>query len=142
MRITQEADYALRIVDTLARTGERTDARTVSERAGVSLRFALKILRKLVFSGMIRSFKGLRGGYEVAKPLEEITVREVLETIDGPIALNRCVLTGSLCDRDREPDKTCPYHYLFEHVSDMARAEFEKVTLAAVLSGERRMAAL
>ena len=132
MHITLEADYALRIMDVLARTPRRMEARAISEKACVTLRFSLKILRKLVSQGIVRSYRGARGGYQIAKPLEEITVCEVLETIEGPLVLNRCVLDSNSCTRTS--DKRCPYHYLFEHLTDHVRAQLSAVTLASVVN--------
>ena len=64
MHITLEADYAIRIVQVLAQNQRRLDAKTISEMTGVTLRFSLKILRKLVAAGIIKSFKGTQGGYD------------------------------------------------------------------------------
>ena len=104
MHITLEADYALRIVDTLARQDIRMEAKTIAEK--LVLRCASLKIRKLVAAGIVRSYKGSQGGYEIAKPLEEITVYEILETIEGPLALNRCVLAEHNCNR--MPDKNAP----------------------------------
>ena len=68
MYITLEADYAVRILLYLYEQGKRCDAKTISEDTEVTLRFALKILRKLAAVGLVRSFKGFKGGYEVACP--------------------------------------------------------------------------
>ena len=56
MHITQESDYAIRIVYCLAGSDTRRDARSISEEICVSLRFSLKILGKLVQSGLVTSF--------------------------------------------------------------------------------------
>ena len=61
MHITQESDYAVRIVYCLAKCGTRRDARGISEEMCVTLRFSLKILGKLVSSGIVESYKGNRG---------------------------------------------------------------------------------
>ncbi|MDO4566264.1 MAG: Rrf2 family transcriptional regulator [Oscillospiraceae bacterium] len=106
MFITQEADCAVRIVACLAAAkGLRLDAAEISHRASVSQRFALKILRKLVAGGIALSFKGRSGGYVLAREPAEITLCEVIETVDGPYALSRCLredkrdcgLAGELC---------------------------------------------
>ncbi|MFR5070020.1 MAG: hypothetical protein ACLTE2_09810 [Eubacteriales bacterium] len=55
MHLTLEADYAVRIVDKLAIENKKIDAHTISEQTNVPLRFALKILRKLVASGAVKS---------------------------------------------------------------------------------------
>ena len=60
MYITQETDYAIRIVYCLAKSGARRDARSISEEMCISLRFALKILGKLAQGGLVSSFKGNR----------------------------------------------------------------------------------
>ena len=91
MHITLEADYAVRIVHCLAKNGQRMDAKSISDETGVTLRFSLKILRKLVSAGIIKSYKGTQGGYEIARPLEEITLNDVIETVEGPFALSRCL---------------------------------------------------
>ena len=83
MHITLEADYAIRIVQVLAQNQRRLDAKTISEMTGVTLRFSLKILRKLVAAGIIKSFKGTQGGYEIGRELDHISLGEVIETIEG-----------------------------------------------------------
>ena len=88
MHITLEADYAIRIVQVLAQNQRRLDAKTISEMTGVTLRFSLKILRKLVAAGIIKSFKGTQGGYEIGRELDQISLGEVIETIEGRYTLN------------------------------------------------------
>ena len=65
MYITQETDYAIRIVYCLAKSGVRRDARSISEEMCISLRFALKILGKLAQGGLVSSFKGNRAGFRL-----------------------------------------------------------------------------
>lgn len=101
MHITLEADYAVRIVHVLAQSGKRLDAKTISEMTGVTLRFSLKILRKLVAAGIVKSFKGTQSGYEIGKPAEEISLGEVIETIEGRYTLNRCVTGEYACTRHK-----------------------------------------
>ena len=89
MHITQESDYAVRIVYCLAKCGTRRDARGISEEMCVTLRFSLKILGKLVSSGIVESYKGNRGGYELARPASEITLKDVIDAVEGPYRLSR-----------------------------------------------------
>ena len=84
LHMTLEADYAVRIVELLA-ASQKTDAHTISEMTQVPLRFALKILRKLVGSGLVQSYKGAKGGYQVTRDPSSITLREVIESVEGPI---------------------------------------------------------
>ena len=82
MYITQETDYAIRIVYCLAKSGARRDARSISEEMCVSLRFALKILGKLAQGGLVSSFKGNRGGYELARSANRST-DSAMEMLDS-----------------------------------------------------------
>lgn len=132
MHITLEADYAVRIVDCLARNEGRMGAKVISEKACVTLRFSLKILRKLVASGIVRSYKGAQGGYEIARPLDQISINDILETIEGPFTLNRCLDEDYKCTRTGD-EKHCPYHYLFAHISDQVQEQLKRVTISQVL---------
>jgi Rrf2 family protein len=124
MRITQEADYAVRIVDCIAYAGKRLDARVVSEKTGVTLRFTLKILRKLLIAGIVKSYKGVTGGYEISRAPESINLRQVIEAVDGPIVLNRC-LSGALACSKNDDKKLCYYHNVFDDISKTLRDKLE-----------------
>jgi len=133
MRITLESDYALRIITAIAEHKDLVDAKTISEETQVSPRFALKILHKLVGGNFISSYKGAKGGYKLKMPPEEITLRSVIELIDGPIVIVRCLDSGEVCTLNH--DKTsCIYHHIFDKISiDVAR-KLEKITIADVLA--------
>ena len=90
MVMTLEADYAVRIVEYLTKHPERRDAKTISVETQIPLRFSLKILRELVAEGLVCSFKGDKGGYTLAKSPEEITLRQVIELVEGPY-IHHCV---------------------------------------------------
>ena len=91
MFITLEADYAVRIVSVLCRERDKMDAKTISNDACVTLRFALKILRKLVAADIVKSYKGTQGGYIINKDPAQLTLKDVLEAIEGTYYFS-CVL--------------------------------------------------
>ena len=101
MHITLESDYAVRIVSCLVSAEERMDAKAIAEKTCVTLRFALKILRKLVTSGIVVSFKGTQGGYELAKNPADITLGDVIETVEGTYHLSRCLDENYACTRGK-----------------------------------------
>ena len=115
MYLTLESDYAVRIVGCLAEEKARTDAKSISEKTGVTLRFALKILRKLVNAGIVRSFKGVQGGYELALPPAKITLLDVVTAIDGDMCINRCHDDSFVCTRTSKAQ--CHYRTVFEKIS-------------------------
>ena len=77
MRITLESDYALRIITSLATHDSVVDAKTLAEETSVTQRFTLKILHKLVQADLVNSYKGVNGGYKLAKSPDDITLKQV-----------------------------------------------------------------
>ncbi len=130
MHITLEADYAVRIVNCLAKHGQRLDAKAVSEQTGVTLRFSLKILRKLVAGGLVRSYKGAHGGYELLKPPETMTLYDVIQTVEGPYVLSRCLSPEFSCNRNCKEDAHCRFSNIYREVSEMVVDRLSKVTFA------------
>ena len=115
-----------------------TDARTLAEDTSVTQRFTLKILHKLVTGGFVESYKGSRGGYKLKYSPREITLKMVIELIDGPIAIARCVDSGEGCSLNC--DKTaCAYHHIFDSISADLAAKLEKITISDVISGNYRL---
>jgi Rrf2 family protein len=101
MKITQESDYALRIVQYLANQEEsRVGASIIAKDQDVPLRFALKILRKLNAAGITKAYRGVSGGYALTKEPGDISYKEVIEAIEGDIYLNRCLANKTNCTRD------------------------------------------
>ena len=133
MRITLESDYALRIVTQLAEQGERIDAKTLAEKTSVTPRFALKILHKLVQGGIVRSYKGTKGGYTLSKDANTITLKEIIELIDGPIIIARCVDSGESCALNHDKS-ACVYHHIFDTISIDLAKKLNKITIDDVIN--------
>lgn len=133
MRITLESDYALRIVSALANEDNVVDANTLSQKTSVTPRFTLKILHKLVQGDLVSSYKGVNGGYKLKYSPEDITLKMVIELIDGPIAIMRCLDSTEQCSMTN--DKTaCIYHRIFDKISIELAAKLQKITIADVLN--------
>ena len=133
MRITHEADYAIRVTYCLAQAGGKQCAKDISEEAGVTLRFALKILRKLIQAGMVRSYKGANGGYELAQNPAEVSMGAIIECIDGPITINHCLCNEFECTRVQSKS-ICNFRKVFGSINTMIRDELYRVTLDQFLT--------
>ena len=133
MRITLESDYALRIVGELAGLDQVADAKTISERTFVTQKFALKILHKLVKGGIVTSHKGAKGGYELSRSPDKITLKQVIELIDGPIAIARCLGNAEACSMNSDKS-SCIYHHIFDKISFEVAMKLEAITISDVLS--------
>ena len=126
MHITLEADYAVRIVSCLSRAEKRLDAKTISEQASVTQRFALKILRKLVANGLVKSFKGTQGGYELAKNPSEISLKDVIETVEGQYHFSRCLSEEYGCNRGMSGH--CQFQRVFAQISEDVAKKLDSYT--------------
>jgi Rrf2 family iron-sulfur cluster assembly transcriptional regulator len=136
MRITQEADYGLRVVLYLSKLeyGSKIDAGTIAETEGLPLRFLLKLLRKLIASGIMKSYRGINGGYSLNKLPEEITLRAVIEAIDGPICVNRCMIDPQYCNANK--GTKCEIHRALGGVQQNLVTQLEKVNFKDLKEGK------
>ena len=125
MQITQETDYAVRLVDVLARSGVHMEAGVLSEQAHVPLRFSAKILRSLVKSGIVCSRKGAHGGYRLARPAGDITLLEVLEAVEGPYRICRCQGENYQCSHT-----ACRFSVIYEEITGIVREKLALYTFA------------
>ena len=93
--------------------------------------FLWKILRKLRAKTLVRSFKGARGGYELARPGRSIRVAEVLAAGTNGDQLGRCALGLDKCE-DRDP---CPLHFQWKTLRQEMEERFAVTTLADLAEG-------
>lgn len=101
LQISRKVDYALRALIHLASQGGDRGC-TLSEIAAqvsVSPQFLAKIVEQLAHRGLVRSRRGPHGGYAIGRPLGRVSMYDVMEAVEGPIALNKCLLGSDECDR-------------------------------------------
>lgn len=136
MKITQESDYAMRIVLYLSKlgVGKRIEAKVISEAEGVTLRFTLKILRKLTHKGIVASFRGIHGGYALSKEPEDITMRDVIEAVEGEIFINRCLNSKESCNIKK--GNTCTVHRELSRIQRNMLDDLSSVTFRKLMEGE------
>lgn len=137
MKITQEADYAIRIVLCLARGGGRTGARYLSENMAIPPRFTLKIIRKLIAPGIVKSYKGVNGGYVLNRPADEISLNDIIRAIDGELFINRCLEHGEVCGRSADK-LICPVHENLLRINGLISTELEKVKISSLIEKENK----
>jgi Rrf2 family protein len=99
MQITRQADYAIRAVLYVSKLGQNQRAATsqIAQEQHIPPSFLAKIISQLSIAGLLQTSRGARGGVMLAKEPEEITLLDVVESIDGPIALNECVNDENAC---------------------------------------------
>lgn len=101
MVLTRAGDYGIFGVIYLAKQpkGKIVSLSEVSKAENIPEKFLAKIFQHLSRSGLIRSHRGARGGFSLARSPGEITVKELLEAIQGPICFSKCLSELDDCDR-------------------------------------------
>ena len=106
--------------------GEISSLRDVSAEQDIPESFLAKIFQSLGHAGLVASQRGAHGGFSLARAPEEITVRDVVEAVDGPIALNGCVLWPEDCRRSGD----CRMHEVWMLAQERMMDVLGEVTLA------------
>src|SRR3990170_683367 len=106
MQITREGDYGIRSVLYLARQplNKISFVNEISEDYHIPRSFLAKILQKLVKAKIVRSYRGVKGGFSLAKQAKDISLMEVLEAIEGKLSVNICLTDKKKCGFS----KRCP----------------------------------
>ena len=128
LQLTRGGEYAIRAMTYLAHrpVGEISSLRDVGAEQDIPESFLAKIFQSLVHAGLVASQRGAHGGFSLARPPAGITVREVVEAVDGPIALNGCVLWPEDCRRSGD----CRMHEVWLLAQERMMDVLEEVTLA------------
>ena len=136
MKITQEADYALRMMCLLTKQSaagvSTVGAATLAEGVAVPTRFGLKILNKLSGADLVKTSRGATGGYSLNTDPATLTVRRVIEAIDGPIEINRCLSDAHACLNNPNKD-CCRLHHVFEELNRHITERLDRLTVATVV---------
>jgi len=96
MRLSSLADYAVVMMSACARHcgGTRINAGLLAEETGIPLPTVQKLVSRLSAAGLLRSARGAGGGFKLARPAAAISLAEIVEAIEGPIAMTSCVEKG------------------------------------------------
>lgn len=128
LEVTRRADLAVQALVRLGTTGKRHKSGALAEALDTTAGFIPQVLGPLVERGWVRSEPGPRGGYAAAVDLDAVTVLEVVEAVDGPTDVGRCVVEGQPCRADRP----CSLHDAWSRARQALLAELGATTLAAL----------
>jgi Rrf2 family iron-sulfur cluster assembly transcriptional regulator len=130
MRLTRQGDYAVRVMVDLAAQAPDVAIRRaqIQARQDVPAAYLAKIIQALARAGLVRTRPGAHGGITLNAPAEAVTLLQVIEAVEGPIRLNRCVEAPGACPRDR----VCPVHPVWMRLQALVTRELDGVTIAAL----------
>ena len=132
MLLTRECDYGLRIIRALS-SGEKTTAEEICAAENIPGQFAYKILKKLERAGYLMSSRGREGGYWLIKPLSEISIYDVVSSIDENLFVNECLRDDRPCVRNLE-DKPCSVHVELKRIQDVLMEELRRSTINNIVA--------
>ncbi len=132
MQITRQADYAIRAVLYIAKLdpAQRAATSQIAQEQHIPPSFLAKIISQLSIAGLLQTSRGARGGVTLARSAEEITLLDVVEAIDGPIALNECVNDENACHFGDE----CPLRSIWCDAQDDLVQRLKGTTFAQFAS--------
>ena len=128
MQLTRAADYAVRVMIHLATlpAHERALLPALARATGAAQSFLSKVLQALCRAGFMVSRRGQSGGFEILPPGRKASIRMVVEAIEGPIALNLCLVSGASCGRKAN----CPAHPIWSRAQEAMLAVLNTATVA------------
>lgn len=97
LELSSEGRYAFRALIYLAQTDARVTADRISTGAGIPRRLLARILARLSRAGLVESNQGRGGGSRLARPPQEITLRDAVEAAEGPFDVTRCIMQDRNC---------------------------------------------
>lgn len=132
MKVSTRGDYASRALLSLALHPDcgPTSVRDIAERTGLPQPYLEQILLALKGAGLVRSKRGVSGGYTLAKPADEIRLSEIVSAVDGPIVAGDFgePHTNGACDHEGQ----CVLLAIWAHAGDQMRKLLESFTLAEI----------
>lgn len=143
MKLSSLADYAVVMMSAAARhcgvTG-RLNATVLAEETGVPLPTAQKLVSRLSAAGLVESTRGTGGGFRLARPAAAISLADIIEAVEGPIALTACVDHGRHDCCIEENCRVKPHWNVVNGAVRGALAGISLAVLATPYSGEGRSA--
>jgi len=143
MKLSVRGEYALRALLVLARDFQEDDSvvriQEISERQNIPKRFLEQILNDLKSAHIVKSKRGVAGGYRLNHLPQRITLAEIIRHIEGPLAPVSCV-SKSYYEKCSCPDEArCAIRSVMKETRDAIANIMEKVTLAELAERSRRM---
>jgi Rrf2 family protein len=138
VRTSEAATLALHAAAIMAGSaGSPVTASAMADGLSASEAHLAKVLQRLAKVGLVAGTRGPGGGFRLARPAAEITLREVYEAIEGELSLEKCMLGSPVCSKD-----DCPLGSLFARLSSDVMQTLGRMTLADIeltLKGDPRV---
>ncbi len=130
LRLSKLTDYGIVVMTYLAREPERVHAANeVAAGTRISLPTVSKVLKLLSRGGLVLSCRGAKGGYRLARAAEAISVAEVIDAMEGPVAVTECSSAAGTCVQESH----CSIRANWQRINDAIRVALHGVSLAEMV---------
>ncbi|MEG6585352.1 RrF2 family transcriptional regulator [Dendrosporobacter sp. 1207_IL3150] len=137
MQLNQATDYAFRVVLHLAGApGRIISGQIIAEQQKIPPQFLQKIMRSLAKAEIVKSHRGVDGGFELARSPYKITLLSVIEAMEGHISLNRCL--GEQTSYNKCCTEVCPVHKALENIQGQFLQALSQVNFATLAQENKR----
>jgi len=135
MKISTRGRYGTRMMLDLAAHHDQgpTPLREIAKRQDLSVKYLEQLIIPLKAAGYIRSVRGARGGYTLAKKPDKINVGQIIKVLEGGLSLVDCVEDPKVCERE----KNCPTRDIWLRMIERLLEELSSLTLRDVLDGKK-----
>lgn len=136
--ISRGTDYATRTMLYVAgmENGNTATTQEIAEHQGISQIFLPKIVQRLVQAGLLRTYRGASGGVTLSQAPGDINLRQIIEAMEGPIALNRCLTGSGRCFREH----ICSVHEVWREAQNDLLASLESSALDVLVLRSKELA--
>ncbi|WP_287130230.1 Rrf2 family transcriptional regulator [Candidatus Cyanaurora vandensis] len=135
MQINRSTDYALRAMTFLATQPDQVSmVNEIALDQGVPPKFLARILQMLHKAGLVESHRGIRGGFRLARPAHQVNVLHVMEAVEGPLTINFCLTSPSICDQSER----CPSLAVWERAQAAFMRVLASTTIADLATEQQR----
>ena len=136
MRLSSLADYAVVLMSAASRhcgaallAGHKINASTLSQETGVPLPTAQKLVSRLSAAGLLEATRGIGGGIRLARPPSSISLADIVEAVEGPLAITSCMIEGN---HDCKLEDGCTVKPHLGMLNQTIRKALDDVSLASL----------
>jgi Rrf2 family protein len=132
MQVTKAVDYGLRALVQMALKplGTRFFLQELSDAGELPRNYLVKVLKSLANAGIVRSYRGIKGGFSLGRSPAEISIRQIVEAIDGPVSVMHCLTDPQSCRRLG----MCATEHYFRQLREEILGSMETQSLAGLIT--------
>lgn len=134
MQFNQATDYAFRVIMHLAGLpeGQIVNSQSIAEQQNIPVGFLQKVMRALTKGEVVKSYRGMDGGFALARPAVDISLLDIITIVEGPVDLQRCLKDNKSCSKGCAAQ--CPVHATLAVIQDDFTQALGKANFATMIN--------